>query len=135
MLRPLLTYLLLINLFTISLLNVREEMPVYQSLVSAKELVKRECVSIKKEGTSVCSGFEIDQTASHTSKSGNAEMLETLPAEYENEIEIESHVFGTPVITHLNYRYLHPGIQTYHMYEFSIIKLHHLDIFSPPPNC
>lgn len=128
MLRPLFTYLLLLNLFTISLLNVQEELPVYQSLLVAKEIVKKECQSIFKEHT-------FQQTASHTSQSGDAEMLETMPLEYENEIEIETHAFGILYITDIVYTHLSTVIHTYHAYELLIVKIQHQDIFSPPPNC
>ncbi len=127
MLRPLLTYLFILNLFTISLLNVREEVPVYESWVVAKEIVKKECQSIFKEHV-------VQQTAAHDSPS-TAEMLQRLPLEYENEIEVESHVFGIPFTPQRNYAHLSTFIHAYHGYELLIVKIQHQDIFSPPPNC
>jgi hypothetical protein len=128
MLRPLFTYLLILNLFTISLLNVREEVPVYESWFTAKELVKKECSSFFKE-------HSLYQKASHTSHPEDAEMLETMPLEYENEIELESHIFGIPFISEITYTHLSTSIHAYHAYELLIVKVQHQDIFSPPPNC
>jgi hypothetical protein len=134
MLRTLVTYLLLLNLFNLSLLKLQEDSTIQTTFFSKTEVVK----SNAKYGFHATT--QLKESKKHAASNRTCATIESMPLENENENEVETETLFDNLIHLIKSTETHStDLQSLffynNTYEHLIIKIHFLDIFSPPPNC